>query len=182
VSPEPLELKPLVEEVVESFAPLAGARGATVTTAHAGDAVALADRDSLRQVLLNLLDNAVKYGPVGQTITVGTGVARDGRAQISVDDQGNGIAARDKARIWEPFRRLDRAVEAGISGNGIGLAVVRELVLAQGGSIAVHDAAGGGASFVVTLRESTRGVAPNGQTATPGSFQTEPSAAHSLIQ
>ena len=98
------------------------------------------------------------------------------------DDQGNGIAARDKARIWEPFRRLDRAVEAGISGNGIGLAVVRELVLPQGGSIAVHDAAGGGASFVVTLRESARGVAPNGQTAAPGSFQTEPPPAHSLVQ
>ena len=181
VAPEPIELNPLVEEVVESFAPLAGTRGATVKTVHTGPVVALADRDSLRQVLLNLLDNAVKYGPVGQTITVGTGVARDGRAQIWVDDQGNGIPARDKARIWEPFRRLDRAVEAGISGNGIGLAVVRELVLAQGGAVAVHDAAGGGASFVVTLRVSTRGV-PNGQTATPGSFQTEPPPVHSLIQ
>jgi len=75
--------------------------------------------------------------------------------QLWVDDQGAGIAARDKARVWEPFRRLDRAVEAGISGNGIGLAVVRELVAAQGGTVAVHDAAGGGASFVVTLQAST---------------------------
>jgi signal transduction histidine kinase len=182
VSPEPLDLKPLVDEVVESFAPLARTRGATVRTAHTGDAVALADRDALRQVLLNLLDNAVKYGPAGQTITVGTGVARDGRAQMWVDDQGSGISARDKARVWEPFRRLDRAVEAGISGNGIGLAVVRELVLAQGGAVAIHDAAGGGASFVVTLRASTRGVAPNRQTATPGSFQTERPPAHSLMQ
>jgi signal transduction histidine kinase len=182
VSPEPIELQPLVEEVVESFAPLAGTRGATVRTVHAGQAlVALADRDSLRQVLLNLLDNAVKYGPVGQTITVGTGIARDGRTQIWVDDQGGGIPARDKARIWEPFRRLDRAVEAGISGNGIGLAVVRELVLAQGGAIAVHDAAGGGASFVVTLRAATR-VMPNGQAAPSGSFQTESPPAHSLMQ
>ena len=182
VSPEPIELQPLVEEVVESFAPLAGTRGATVRTVHAVQSVvALADRDSLRQVLLNLLDNAVKYGPVGQTITVGTGVARDGRTQIWVDDQGSGIPARDKARIWEPFRRLDRAVEAGISGNGIGLAVVRELVLAQGGAIAVHDAAGGGASFVVTLRASSR-VMPNEQAAPSGSFQTESPPAHSLMQ
>jgi signal transduction histidine kinase len=101
---------------------------------------------------LNLLDNAVKYGPQGQTITAGTGVGSDGRAQIWVDDQGAGIAARDKARIWEPFRRLDHAVESGVSGNGIGLAVVRELVLAQGGAVSVHDAPGGGARFLVTLR------------------------------
>jgi signal transduction histidine kinase len=182
VSPEPLELTPLVDEVVESFAPLARTRGATVRTAHTGHAVALADRDALRQVLLNLLDNAVKYGPVGQTITVGTGVARDGRPQVWVDDQGNGSAARDKARIWEPFRRLDRGVEAGISVNGIGLAVVRELVLAQGGAVTVHDAAGGGASFVVTLRASARGVSPNAQAATSGTFQTESPPAHSLMQ
>ena len=157
VSLAALDLATLVDEVVESFAPLAGTRGVTVRTSHAGHAVARADRDALCQVLLNLLDNAVKYGPVGQTITVGTRMAPDGRAQVWVDDQGSGIAARDKARVWEPFRRLDRAVEAGISGNGIGLAVVRELVVAQGGSVSVLDAPGGGASFVVSLRA---GAAP----------------------
>ena len=162
-----LELAALVDEVVDSFAPLAGSRGVTVRTTHSGHAVALADRDALRQVLLNLLDNAVKYGPAGQTITAGTRVDGVGRVQLWVDDQGAGIAARDKARVWEPFRRLDRAVEAGISGNGIGLAVVRELVAAQGGTVAVHDAPGGGASFVVTLQASgeasrgNAGVQPN---------------------
>jgi signal transduction histidine kinase len=152
VSLEALQLTTLVDEVVESFAPLAGARGVTVRTSHSGHAVALGDRDALRQVLLNLLDNAVKYGPVGQTITAGTRLTSDSRVQVWVDDQGAGIPGRDKARIWEPFRRLDRAVEAGISGNGIGLAVVRELVTAQGGTVFVSDAPGGGASFVVTLR------------------------------
>jgi signal transduction histidine kinase len=153
VSLESLELNSLVDEVVDAFAPLARTRGVTVRTVHGEGkgTVALADRDALKQVLLNLLDNALKYGPSGQTITAGTGMA-DGRAQIWVDDQGVGIPARDKARIWEPFRRLDRAVEAGISGNGIGLAVVRELMLAQGGGVLVQDAPGGGARFVVTLR------------------------------
>jgi signal transduction histidine kinase len=155
VSVTPLELGALVDEVIDGFAPLARTRGVTVKTAHRNCPVALADRDALKQVLLNLLDNAVKYGPTGQTITAGTGVSSDGRAQVWVDDQGAGIAARDKARIWEPFRRLDRAVEAGVSGNGIGLAVVRELVLAQGGAVSVHDAPGGGARFVITLRCAT---------------------------
>jgi len=149
---EPIELTALVDEVVDGFAPLARARGATVQTVHAGQPVVLADRDALRQVLLNLLDNAVKYGPVGQTITAGTRAGGAGRAELWVNDEGAGIPARDKARIWEPFRRLDRAVEAGVAGNGIGLAVVRELVLAQGGQVSVSDAPGGGASFIVTLR------------------------------
>jgi signal transduction histidine kinase len=170
VSLERLELTALVDEVVDSFAPLAGSRGVTVRTTHAGHAVAFADRDALRQVLLNLLDNAVKYGPAGQTITAGTRLLDDGRVQLWVDDQGTGIPARDKARVWEPFRRLDRAVEAGISGNGIGLAVVRELVAAQGGTVTVHDAPGGGASFVVTLQGASgashvaTNVPPNGST------------------
>jgi len=151
VSLEAIELATLVDEVAESFAPLAATRGVTVRTTHAGQAIALADRDALRQVLLNLLDNAVKYGPAGQTITARTR-ASDAHVQVSVDDQGPGIPSRDKTRIWEPFRRLDRAVEAGISGNGIGLAVVRELVAAQGGTVSVHDAPTGGASFVVSLQ------------------------------
>jgi signal transduction histidine kinase len=157
VSLESLELTTLVNEVVDGFAPLARTRGVTVRTVHGeGEGtLALADRDALKQVLLNLLDNALKYGPSGQTITAGTGMGPDGRAQIWVDDQGVGIPARDKARIWEPFRRLDRAVEAGISGNGIGLAVVRELMLAQGGGVSVQDAPGGGARFLVTLRCAT---------------------------
>jgi signal transduction histidine kinase len=155
VSVGPLEVAALVDEVVDGFAPLARTRGVTVETVHGPTPVALADRDALKQVLLNLLDNAVKYGPQGQTITAGTGAGSDGRALIWVDDQGAGIAARDKARIWEPFRRLDGAVEAGVSGNGIGLAVVRELVLAQGGAVSVEDAPDGGARFVVTLRRAT---------------------------
>jgi signal transduction histidine kinase len=177
-----LDLATLADEVVESFAPLAGTRGVTVRTSHAGHAVARADRDALRQVLLNLLDNAVKYGPVGQTITVGTRMAPDGRAQVWVDDQGSGIAARDKARVWEPFRRLDRAVEAGVSGNGIGLAVVRELVVAQGGTVSVLDAPGGGASFVVSLRAG--GAARDreeSRTSAQQSMSPE-SSAHSLLQ
>ena len=185
VSVGPLDLATLVDEVVESFAPLAGTRGVTVRTAHTGHPVARADRDALRQVLLNLLDNAVKYGPVGQTITVGTGMAPDGRAQVWVDDQGSGIAARDKARVWEPFRRLDRAVEAGISGNGIGLAVVHELVIAQGGTVSVLDASGGGASFVVSLRAGTL-ASRNGDEsradAPASSFTPGPSSAHTLLQ
>ena len=183
VSVASLELTALVNEVVESFAPLAAARGVTVRTAHGGNVLALGDRDALRQVLLNLLDNAVKYGPTGQTITAGTRVAPDGRVQVWVDDQGTGIPARDKARVWEPFRRLDHAVEAGISGNGIGLAVVRELVTAQGGTVSVHDAANGGASFVVTLQAVSATARPGKAAAgEPSAYTRARARAHSLLR
>jgi signal transduction histidine kinase len=152
VASERLPVAPLVDEVIEGFAPLAQARSVTVRTVHEGQHEAMGDRDALRQVLLNLLDNAVKYGPPGQTITVGTGVASSGVIRIWVDDEGPGIAGRDKARIWEPFRRLDTAVQAGVTGNGIGLAVVRELARAQGGEASVEDALGGGARFVIHLQ------------------------------
>ena len=180
VALEPLELTSLVDEVVESFAPLAASRGVTVRTAHAGHATALADRDALRQILLNLLDNAVKYGPAGQTVTAGTRVVNDTQVQLWIDDQGTGIPARDKARVWEPFRRLDRAVEAGISGNGIGLAVVRELVVAQGGTVTVHDAAGGGASFLVTLRAATASARLPNESRLGTSFASAAPREHSM--
>ena len=149
---EPLALAPFVDEVVEGFQPLAGARDATVRTAHAGAGEVLADRNALRQVILNLLDNAVKYGPAGQVITVGTDrdVVR-GVGRLRVDDQGPGIPPRERARVWEPFRRLDGALSSGVTGNGIGLAVVRELVRAQQGDVAVEDAPGGGARFIIML-------------------------------
>jgi signal transduction histidine kinase len=183
VSREALELTGLVDEVVEGFAPLAAARGATVQTAHRGQVVALGDRDALRQVLLNLLDNAVKYGPPGQTITAGTRASADGGAEVWVDDQGTGISARDKARIWEPFRRLDRAVEAGISGNGIGLAVVHELVTAQGGTVSVHDGASGGASFVVTLPAVSANPEPaDGRAGHSSAYTRARARAHSLLR
>jgi signal transduction histidine kinase len=103
-------------------------------------------------VLLNLLDNAVKYGPAGQTVTVSTARGSGGaRVRLAVEDEGPGIPARDRARIFEPFQRLERPVEAAVTGNGIGLSVVRELVRAMGGVVFVDAAAARGARLVVEL-------------------------------
>ena len=115
-----------------------------------------ADRDALRQVLLNLLDNAVKYGPPGQTITVGTEAAGD-RVRIFVEDQGPGIPHEDRQRVWEPYVRLGRAAEEATGGSGIGLAVVRELVSLHNGRTRVEGAPGGGARMVVELPHASSG-------------------------
>jgi signal transduction histidine kinase len=107
--------------------------------------------DSIRQIVLNLLENAVKYGPTGQQVTVT--VDADGQTgRIIVDDQGPGIPPRDRARIFEPFFRLPRDENGESGGSGIGLAVVSELAAAQQATVAVDDAPRGGARIIVRFR------------------------------
>jgi signal transduction histidine kinase len=150
LSPAPAPLGVLVREAVEAFAPLAAARGITIATELADGLVAVVDADALRQMLLNLLDNAAKYGPAEQTVTVGLALA-DGRARLWVDDQGPGIPAADRERVWERFWRLERDRGSAVAGTGIGLSVVRELVALHGGRAWIEDAPGGGARFVIEL-------------------------------
>jgi signal transduction histidine kinase len=153
------ELAPQVQEAIESFAPVARARRVTVRAELEPDVHAVVDPGALRQIILNLLDNAVKYGPPAQTVTVGLSRvgARshpDGWARIWVDDEGPGIETKDRARVWEPFHRLERDVSSAVAGSGIGLAVVRELVERHDGRARVETAPGGGARFVIELPAS----------------------------
>jgi signal transduction histidine kinase len=158
IDPQPIELATQIREIVESFVPLARARQTSMRTEFSAGVIALADAGALRQLLLNLLDNALKYGPAGQTVTVGMALVGD-RVRIRVDDQGPGIPSVDRERIWEAFRRLKRDTQSAVGGSGIGLAVVREIVLLHGGSVWVEEAPGGGARFVVELAGARPGVA-----------------------
>jgi signal transduction histidine kinase len=101
-------------------------------------------------MLLNLLDNAVKYGPAGQTITVGSEIVGE-RARIFVEDEGPGIPHDERQRVWEPYVRLKRAAESATGGSGIGLSVVRELVSLHGGRTRAEGAPGGGARVIIEL-------------------------------
>ena len=144
-------LAPLVREAVEAFAPLAAARGVTFRTELRDGLVAPVDAEALRQMLVNLLDNAVKYGPADQTITVGL-ESGDGKARIRVEDQGLGVPAADRERIWDRFWRLERDRGSAVAGTGIGLSVVRELVALHGGRAWAEEGRGGtGARFVLEL-------------------------------
>ena len=108
------------------------------------------DTQALRQVLLNFLENAVKYGPRGQTVTVGARHAGR-RVRLWVDDQGPGVPSPEREQVWEAFYRSDSAQRAGVGGSGLGLAVVRDLVAHYGGAVRVEDAPAGGARFVADL-------------------------------
>ncbi|HET7229267.1 MAG TPA: HAMP domain-containing sensor histidine kinase [Longimicrobium sp.] len=146
----PEQLAALVREAVETFAPLAAARQMTIRETLDDGVVASVDRGAVRQVLLNLLDNAVKYGPAGQTVEVGLS-AEGATARIIVRDQGPGIPPRERGRIFAPFVRLKRDAESAVAGSGIGLSVVEQLAALHGGRVRVEDAAGGGARFIVEL-------------------------------
>jgi signal transduction histidine kinase len=149
IAPEPTALASQVREAIEAFTPLAAARQVTIE-ADIPDVMALVDPAALRQALLNLLDNAVKYGPGGQVVRVGVSAHGD-RVRLWVDDQGPGIPERDRDNVWLPFRRLDRDANSAVAGSGIGLSVVRDLLVAHGGRSWVEDAPGGGARVILEL-------------------------------
>jgi two-component system phosphate regulon sensor histidine kinase PhoR len=149
VSPAPVDLDHELADALELFAPLARARRMTIAQSLEASAIVSLDRDALRQILLNLLDNAAKYGPAGQTITVGSEIAGD-RARVWVEDEGPGIPHEDRHRVFEPYVRLNRAAETTTGGSGIGLSVVRELVALHGGRTRAEGAPGGrGARIVI---------------------------------
>ena len=150
VSLSPSDLDREIADAIELFAPLARARRSTIVASLGATTAVPLDRDALRQMLLNLLDNAVKYGPPGQTIVVGSEIVGD-RARIWVEDEGPGIPHDDRQRVWEPYVRLNREAEASTGGSGIGLSVVRELAALHGGRTRAESSPNGGARVVIEL-------------------------------
>lgn len=156
LSPTPTDISVDVEEIVSGFEPLATARGVRLLLQLAPALTADVDRGALRQVLLNLLDNAVRYGPTGQTVTVATAHA-GARWTLEVTDEGPGVPASEREAIFAPYYRLSRDMGGAVGGTGIGLAVVRRLVRAHGGDVQVQSVnesdtgVAAGARFVVSL-------------------------------
>jgi signal transduction histidine kinase len=99
----------------------------------------MADRDRLAQILINLVDNAVKYTPEGGSVTVTARAAGDGMVEVVVADTGIGIPAADLPRITERFYRVDKARSRELGGTGLGLAIVKHLVLAHGGELRIES-------------------------------------------
>lgn len=148
---EVLEVTHEVAESVDAFAPIAQASEVTVR-ADGTEAWADVERAALRQILVNLLDNAVKHGGRGATVRVRTRV--DGpELRLEVDDSGPGVPREWRERIFEPFARVDGRT---VTGAGIGLSVVRELVEAHGGRVWIEDSPLGGARVIVALPGSAR--------------------------
>jgi len=144
-------LGPMVDSVLEIVAAKARDGGVAL---HADVHPALsvqADHDRLTQILINLVDNAVKYTPAGGAVTVRARATADGRVETSVNDTGVGIPRADLPRITERFYRVDKARSRELGGTGLGLAIVRHLVLAHGGEMTIESEEGRGTTVRVTL-------------------------------
>jgi len=149
---QPLELTGEVRAIVAEYEPLAASRRARIEVAAPDlPLVWVGSRNALRHALLNVLDNAVKYGPMDQVVRVHV-TPSPGGARIEVHDQGPGVPPAERERIWQPFQRGGGRVARAVGGSGIGLHLVRELMHAQGGSARVTDSPDGGACFVLELR------------------------------
>ncbi|HYY34644.1 MAG TPA: ATP-binding protein [Gaiellaceae bacterium] len=120
-----------------------------------------ADPDHLRQVLVNLVDNAVKYSPDGGHVTVRI-EDRGGSVRFAVSDEGLGIPSNEQTRIFDKFYRLDPGLNRGVGGTGLGLYICRELVRRMDGRISVASTPGRGSTFAVDLPVATVSEGPSG--------------------
>jgi len=149
LAPTPRRLAPLVAQVTQAFQPLAATRRVHLEADLDPEAGAAVDEAGFTRLLLNLLDNAVKFGPEKGDVTVRLGRSA-GAVELAVEDRGPGVPERDREAIFMPYHRLRRGAKA-VTGTGIGLAIVRELATRHGGSCRVEGREGGGARFVVRL-------------------------------
>ena len=148
---EPTDLGEALEAVLAIIGPQAAGKGVSLAADVPPDLPrALADGDRLTQILINLLDNAVKFTPAGGRVTV-TAAVQDQMVEIAVADTGIGIPSTDLPRITERFYRVDKARSRELGGTGLGLAIVKHLVQAHGGALGIESESGKGTTVRFTL-------------------------------
>jgi signal transduction histidine kinase len=157
-----VDFSSLVAGVTEEIQPLAEEQGVALVTRTEGEVAVFGDIIRLRQLVLILLDNALKHTPDGGTVRV-TLLPRGTRVDLRVADTGPGIDPADLPRIFDRFYRADKA-RAG-EGTGLGLAIARWIVEAHGGTIQAGNEPGGGAVFTVTLPTMRSSTAPDARPA-----------------
>ncbi|MCW5704185.1 MAG: HAMP domain-containing histidine kinase, partial [Bradyrhizobium sp.] len=148
---EPVDVAALVTEVTETNMPSAVNKQQTVSISAPPNFVTMCDADRIREVIDNLVSNAIKYSPIGGKITVM--VSHEGPdTVIRVTDQGAGLSPEDLGRLFGRFQRLSAKPTAGESSTGLGLSIVKRIVDMHGGHVTAQSAGPGqGSTFTVTL-------------------------------
>ena len=146
-----LDLREIVGESARVLGPAAESKGLTVDTQFPEEPVVVSgDREALRQVVDNLLDNAIKYTPLGGRVSLRL-EADAGAGVLEVEDTGSGIEPQHLERIFERFYRVDKARSRELGGTGLGLSIVKHFVQAHGGRVFVQSVPGKGSTFRVVL-------------------------------
>jgi len=151
----PVDLSPIVGQVVDGLQTLARDRAVTVNVEAAGALPVLGERDELVRVFENLVENALKYGASGKRLdirlTPATGLDGEPEAQVSVRDYGPGIAPEHLPRLTERFYRVDVRESRAQGGTGLGLALVKHILNRHRGRLSIESTLGAGAAFTVHL-------------------------------
>lgn len=147
----PVDLRTAVQESLDDATEIAGGRGVKLTNEVAEELKGEADPARLRQVLGNLIVNAIKYGRSEGNVTVRARRAPRGMVEVAICDDGPGIPVEAQSRIFERFYRVDKARSREQGGTGLGLAIVKNVVQAHGGDVRVESTPGQGATFYFTL-------------------------------
>ena len=151
---EEVEVGGIVTGVIEQVRPAAAAKGVELTMSNGTPFNILADEDLLLQLMLNLVDNAIKYTPTGGHVRVSWGPDED-RVTMTVMDTGIGIPSEHVGRLFDRFYRVDVARSRNDGGVGLGLAISQWIVQAHGGEISVESTVGQGSAFTVRLPSLT---------------------------
>lgn len=148
---EAVKLRTLVGDVIEDLETLASQKRVRIENKVPLELAVRADADRIRQVLFNLVENAIKYGRVDGNVRIGARPISNGAIQVSVADDGPGIPPEAKERVFERFYRVDRARSRDTGGTGLGLSIVKHIVQAHGGKVWVESKLEHGSTFVFTL-------------------------------
>ena len=147
----PVELHAEVARVMDDLQARAAEKKVTLENLVPAGLNAQADADRLQQVLSNLIENAVKYGRDAGRVSIGARSLSENIVELWVQDDGPGIPARARERVFERFYRVDRARSAETGGTGLGLSIVKHIVQAHGGEVGVKSEPGTGTTFFFTL-------------------------------
>ncbi len=155
----PVDVNSLMRDAVATVAPLARKKGLQVTWQPAKLPAVQCDREKIRQALINLTSNAVKFTPTGGSVTVEARADGDDRVAISVADTGIGITPQNQGRIFDVFYQVDGSTTREFGGAGLGLAIVKSYLEAHAGTVTVSSVAGKGSTFTLTLPVAASGPA-----------------------
>nr|WP_243237189.1 ATP-binding protein [Heliobacterium chlorum] len=151
---ETFDLRSLIDQILRTFQHQATSKGVALEAEGLPTIPIWGDRERIAQLLFILVDNAVKYTPIGGKITLSLAVAKQTKGQqvrVIVQDSGIGIPLNDQPRIFDRFYRVDKGRSRQMGGTGLGLSIARWIVEAHGGTIQVESTPGRGSTFSVSL-------------------------------